>query len=176
MTGWILFLYPFAEIYVFISFIDAYSFWDALLLTMGSGLIGLIIMMSQGRAALVSIQQDLAAGKNPNDRILHQLLILLGGLLIFLPGFINDIVGLLLVLPGTRHLMLYFFKSTLLRQITQGRIRVFNSGGGFGGGFSGFRRGPQGPHFDDRVERDAKVIDVTPIEITHEDKKPQDSE
>ena len=166
MLGWIFFLYPFAEIYVCISFVEAYGFWNALLLTMASGLLGLIIMMSQGRSALFSVQQDLAQGKDPSNRLLNQLLILLGGLLIFLPGIISDVVGLLLVLPGTRHLMLLLFKSTLLRQMSKGRIQVFSSGMNFGGSFGG----------EVRVERDAEVIDVTPIEITHENKKPQNSE
>lgn len=169
--GWLLFLYPFAEIYAYMSFIDAYGFWDAVGVVLLGGFAGLMIMTSVGRSALFSLQADIAQGKNPSNRILNQLAILLGGLLIFIPGLISKVLGLLLVLPGTRHILLLFFRGFLLKQFTSGRIRVFNGGAGFGGGFSR----PQGFDHGDiegmRVERDAQVIDVTPLAVSHEKPK-----
>jgi UPF0716 protein FxsA len=167
--GWLIILYPFAEIYAYMKFIDAYGFWDAVGITLLSGFVGLSIMTSVGRTAMAAMQAELAQGKDPSNRIVSQLALLLGGLLIFIPGLISDAIGFLLVLPGTRQLILLFFRGFLLRQFTSGRIRVFSAGGtgfGFGGGF------PRQQSVDEtRIERDAQVIDVTPIEITHEKSK-----
>jgi UPF0716 protein FxsA len=171
MLGWLFFLYPFAEIYAYLWLIETSGFGNAVLLTLGSGLVGILIMSGQGRSALFDIQRDLSQGKNPSNQLMHRLLIFLGGLLIFFPGLINDVIGIALVLPGTRHLILFFFKAALIRQFSQGRIRVFGTR-------------PRGDHDagirnrhepEIRVERDAEVIDVTPLEITHEKKDSSDS-
>lgn len=166
-------IYPFAEIYVFYRFIDAYSFGDAVISVLLSGFLGIFILKSQGKAAFSGMQASLSAGQVPANQILHRAIIMLGGLLLFIPGFISDVLGLLCILPISRHLILWYFKFALVKGIAKGRVGFFASGFGFPGDIR-FRQGPFPPPFEPPVERDAKVVDVTPIEITHENKKTDD--
>jgi len=180
--GLIIFLYPIAEIMAFYYLIQATSFWDAILFVMTSGLLGAAIMWTQGRGVLIQMQVQMAQGKAPSNLILHRGLVMLGGLLIFLPGLISDAIGVLLVLPGTRHLIVWYFKLALAKGILKkgfgGRVHVFtgNFGRGFGGKFdsAGSSDFQANPGSQQNIEREAEVVDVTPIEITHEN-KPRDN-
>lgn len=157
MWGWLILAYPFAEVYAFYRFIDAYSFWDAVLLVMTSGLLGLTLLMIQGRASLNGLQASMAQGKVPANQLIHKAVMMLGALLILVPGIISDVIGVLCVLPISRHLIVMYLKVALAKGMLKGR--VFVSGFGF--------PQPSSAPF----ERDATVVDVTPIEITHTDKK-----
>ena len=151
--------YPFLELYIVVKFIDHYSFSDFFFLTLSSGILGLIIMSLQGRATLAALQKSLAGGQFPKSEILHRALIMLGGLLIFFPGIVNDVFGIFLILPGFRHLIAIFLKLKLSSAALRGSAKIFNSG--FYAYSSGSLRS------DPSVERDATVIDVTPTEIIH---------
>ena len=160
-------IFPFAEVYTYYKFIEAYSFLDAVLFTMTSGILGVIVMSSQGRAAFVGVQAELAQGKIPANMILHRAVLMLGGLLLFIPGILSDVIGLLCIMPGTRHLIVWYVKFSLLKGITKGSVRFFTSNmGGFTAGFGGFGQGPFArPNASvDNDERDVtpQVIDVTP--------------
>ena len=163
-------IYPFAEIYAFYRFIDTYSFWDAVILVMLSSLLGILILMSQGKAAVRGLQTSLSEGKIPANQILHRAIIMFGGLLLFIPGIISDVIGLLCILPISRHLIVWYMKFSLAKGISRGKVGFFVSGFGFPNDIR-FRQSSPGAPFEVPAERDATVVDVTPIEITHQNKK-----
>ncbi len=161
-------LFPFAELFVFYKFIQIYSFLDALFLVVLSGILGVTIMKMQGKATLQLFQRDLVQGKLPANQILHRALVVVGGLLLFVPGIISDVLGLLCILPGTRHLLVWYLKAMFKKGFLRGRVFV----NGFGRpppGFGGFQR-PMNEQTEERTERDAEVIDIQPLEITHQRK------
>lgn len=170
-------LFPLLEVYVFFSFASAYSFLDAFLAIFLSGVIGSLIMRLQGKAALALFQTELLQGRIPGSKVLHRAVVFLGGLLLFMPGFISDFAGALFILPGTRHLVVLYIKSLLKKGILRGR--VFMGGFGLPGDGGPFTRQRQGPfpgrsdprQEEPRVERDAQVIDIEPLEIIHSPKK-----
>ena len=150
-------LYPFAEFYLFYRAMEAYSFLDVLMFVISSSLIGMLIMKIQGRKVFLELQTALVQGKVPTNQDLHRGMIMLGGLMLFLPGIISDIFGTLLILPGTRHLLMGYVKWMMTKGLMRGNIKVFSSGFGFSAQTS--RR-------DVRDIRDAQIVDVTPIEIS----------
>lgn len=161
--------YPFLEIYAFYRFIDAYSFIDALLLIFTSGLLGAVILATQGKSSIQGLQSSLTQGKIPANQILHKAVIMVGAILIMVPGIISDLIGALCILPVSRHVIVAYLKFALLKGISQGRVGVFGSGFTFSSDMR-FRRRPaqdMGPF----EEKDATVVDVTPIEVTHTDTK-----
>ena len=161
-----LLLFPIVEIIVFIKFVQAYSLMDAILFLFTSGVLGLFIMKMQGQVTFANLQTQMMQGKTPSDKVLHSAFVLLGGFLIFVPGFCSDILGVLCILPGTRHFLLWYFKKSIKQGIGKGNVHVFTNG--FPNGFpNGFQR-PQQPH---REERDAQVIDIEPTRISHINKK-----
>jgi UPF0716 family protein affecting phage T7 exclusion len=151
-------IFPFAEFYVFYRFIDAYSFLDALLLVVLSSLAGVLIMKSQGKAALALFQQNLAQGKLPATKILHRSVIVVGGLLLFIPGIISDVLGILCILPGSRHLIVFYLKLMFAKGLLKGQVFV----SGFASRAGGFDQSSK-----TREERDVQVVDIEPIEISH---------
>ncbi|MGZ5280319.1 MAG: FxsA family protein [Pseudobdellovibrionaceae bacterium] len=165
-------LFPFAEAYMFYKFIDAYSFVDALFLVFLSGVLGITIMKLQGKATLMSFQQNLMQGQLPDRMILHRALVVVGGLLLLIPGIISDVLGVLCILPGSRHLLVWYLKAMFAKGFLKGRVYT-----------QGFARTSAGPNFKSaggftysqtnhhRTERDAEVVDIEPIEISHQRKE-----
>jgi len=98
----LLVLWPLAELYVIIKISEAIGFLWMLLLLIVSWPIGWRLIRYQGRAALRRLRQALAAGRAPTSEVLNGALVLVGALLLLVPGFITDAVGLLLLLPPTR--------------------------------------------------------------------------
>jgi UPF0716 protein FxsA len=98
----VLVLWPLAELYVIVRIAEAIGFWWMLLLLVVSWPIGWRLIRHQGRAALRRLRQALAAGRAPTSEVLDGALVLVGALLLLVPGFITDAIGLLLLLPPTR--------------------------------------------------------------------------
>jgi len=124
------FLFPIAELYTFILFVEKYSFIDALLALLTSAALGIFLIQIQGRSSLASLQKDFAQNpQNLTDSLLIKGLGLLSGVMFIIPGFISDIIGLLFLLPGTRHLIAWMIKRYLKNKQGLGNFRVFTQGG-----------------------------------------------
>jgi UPF0716 protein FxsA len=93
---------PIAEIYVIIQVGQAIGALWTILLLIADSVIGARLLRWQGRAAWRRFQEALAAGRMPHREILDGVMIVVGGTLLLTPGFITDIVGLVLLVPPTR--------------------------------------------------------------------------
>lgn len=100
----LLVLWPLAELYVIIRISDAIGFLWMLLLLLASWPIGWRLIRHEGRAALRRLRDALAGGSTPTTAVLDGALVLVGALLLLVPGFITDTLGLLLLLPPSRAL------------------------------------------------------------------------
>jgi len=90
--------------------------------------IGLIILFAitgfwlakhEGLSVLARMREQVDAGRLPTDELISGGLVVVGGLLLIVPGFITDGVGLLLLFPPTRALARTFVRRYF-------RIRVYN--------------------------------------------------
>jgi UPF0716 protein FxsA len=95
-------LVPIAEIYVIIQVGQAIGALWTVLLLIADSLIGARLLSWQGRRAWAAFQAALAAGRMPHREVMDGGLIILGGALLLTPGFITDVLGLLLLIPPTR--------------------------------------------------------------------------
>jgi len=75
----------------------------ALLLT--CMLAGIILLRLQGRGLLRRIQKELASGRTPDREIIEGLMMVIGSVMLIMPGFVSDIIGILLFLPPLRALL-----------------------------------------------------------------------
>jgi UPF0716 protein FxsA len=100
----LLVLWPLAELFVIVKISEAIGFLWMLLLLFISWPVGAWIIRHEGRAAWRRLREALAAGRTPTHEVLDGALVLFGGLLLLVPGFITDAIGLLLLLPPTRAL------------------------------------------------------------------------
>ena len=100
-----LLLLPLIEIALFVVVGQALGLIPTLLGVVLTGLIGALVLRWQGTAALREMQARLQRGEMPARAMGDTMLIGLGGLLLLLPGYFTDVVGLLLLLPWTRELI-----------------------------------------------------------------------
>jgi UPF0716 protein FxsA len=96
---------PIAEIYVIIQVGEAIGALPTIAILIADSVLGSWLLRSQGRAAWRRFNQAVAAGRPPAREVLDGFLIVTGGALLITPGFISDVLGLVLLLPPTRALI-----------------------------------------------------------------------
>jgi UPF0716 protein FxsA len=63
---------------------------------------GAMLVRRQGAAAWRSLNRSLRAGETPSRELADATVLVLAGVLLIVPGFVTDILALLLLLPPTR--------------------------------------------------------------------------
>jgi UPF0716 protein FxsA len=71
---------------------------------------------------MVHTQQRLARGEVPTRELLDGLVVLIGGVLICVPGFIGDALGLLLMIGAVRHSVIRATGHRLARRVQTIRL------------------------------------------------------
>jgi UPF0716 protein FxsA len=119
----LLILWPIAELFVAIKVAEAIGVLLTIVLLLISWPLGLWLMRAEGRVAWRRLSLAVAQGVAPGRQVLDGALILLGGLLLIIPGFITDAVGLALLLAPTRSLtgraITHNLQSRVLRTATR---------------------------------------------------------
>lgn len=67
-----------------------------------TGLLGITIAKREGLGTLYRIRQSIQLGQAPTGYLIDGIAIFIGGVFLFAPGFITDIIGFALVIPLTR--------------------------------------------------------------------------
>ena len=98
----LLILWPACEIFVAVQIAEAIGVLPMLLLLIAGWPVGLWALHAQGRVAWRRLSDAVAAGSSPGQEVLNGALVVLGGLLMLVPGFITDAMGAFLLLPPTR--------------------------------------------------------------------------
>ena len=93
---------PFVEIYTLIVVGNYIGAFNAILLIILTGIIGLYLLRNQGIRSLINLRSNPKGFDPTADNILKPLFTPIGGFLMLIPGFITDFVGLLILLPLTR--------------------------------------------------------------------------
>jgi len=68
-------------------------------------LAGIFLLRAQGKGLLQRIIQELESGRTPDREIVEGLMMVVASILLIIPGFFSDILGLLLFLPPLRMLL-----------------------------------------------------------------------
>ena len=96
---------PLAELYVILQVGEAIgAVWTILLLAADS-VLGSLLLRAQGRSVWGRFNSALAEGRMPHREVVDGVLVVFGGAFLITPGFLTDIVGLLLLIPPTRALI-----------------------------------------------------------------------
>jgi UPF0716 protein FxsA len=93
---------PIVELYLLISIGQLLGAVPTLAIVLVTGLIGAGLAKHEGIRVLRTWQGALARGEVPQEGVVSSLLVLVGGVLLVTPGVLSDIVGLALLIPGTR--------------------------------------------------------------------------
>ena len=93
---------PLAEIYVLIQVGHVIGAWWTILLLVLDSLFGTWLIRREGGRAWEALRTALGTGRMPARELSDAALILVGGTLMLSPGFVTDVLGVLLILPVTR--------------------------------------------------------------------------
>ena len=95
---------PLIELAVLVKLGEVWGFMPTIMLVLLTGISGAYLTRREGLSVWLRIQNDMAEGRMPADKLLDGLLILIGGVLLLTPGLLTDITGFCLVLPPTRRI------------------------------------------------------------------------
>src|SRR5437868_11536220 len=133
------------EVLIFTTWVHFYDFWDVFLAYLAPSVLGFLLFSVIGRSLMFSLQADFQQGRLPGDRVLQRGAVLVGSILLIIPLFMTRVIALFLIIPGFRHLAVFVFKNYLFKRMPKASFS--------------FQYGPEPRH-----ERDANVVNVTPIE------------
>lgn len=97
---------PLLEIALFVQFGAALGVLGTLLEIFASGVLGVFLMRLEPYRNSTDIRAALARDRSPASPMAHSALRMIGALLLVVPGFFTDTLGLLLLIPALRHLVL----------------------------------------------------------------------
>jgi UPF0716 protein FxsA len=96
---------PLAELYVILKVGDAIGVLPTIALLALDSVLGSLLLRAQGRAVWRRFNEALSTGRMPHREVMDGVLVIFGGAFLITPGFLTDIVGLILLLPPTRTLV-----------------------------------------------------------------------
>ncbi|MGI2170359.1 FxsA family protein [Shewanella sp. MF05960] len=184
-------LIPVVELNVLIEVASSIGSWTTVGLVLFTAVVGVSLVRSQGLSTLMSVQQKLARGEAPGQEIVEGMMLAAAGVLLLIPGFVTDFIGLILLTPLTRApIAAFLYKRMQLRVVANGGFKggfsagqnPFGQPGPFGGQnpddqngntFDGdFERKDEQPrsHHIEQKQSDDDIIDVEPID-PKDDKK-----
>lgn len=152
-----IFLYVYIEISIFIQVAHVLGVLMTLILVIFTSVIGMSLVRNQGFKNFLLMQQKMAAGESPAAEMIKSVSLIIAGLLLVLPGFFTDFLGLLLLLPPVqKHLTM-----KLLPHLRFSRM----PGGGFAGGTT------SGQTFDGEYQRKDEQRDRLEYDEDDKDKR-----
>lgn len=114
-------LLPLLEIAVFIAVGQAIGILPTVLLTVFTAVTGTLMLRQQGLSLVMRMQAELGEGRAPEAEIMHGALIVMASILLLLPGFVTDGIGLLLFVPPIREALIRFI-------LSRSNVTIINSG------------------------------------------------
>lgn len=117
----LLIVWPLLELFVAFEVSQLIGVTYTVLLILLSVPVGMWAVRSQGRVVWRRLADGIAVGRPPARTVLDGALVLIGGVLFILPGFVSDALGALLLLPpsrsGVRRLLVRNFQGRFVRQM-----------------------------------------------------------
>ncbi|MFD6953545.1 exlusion protein FxsA [Nocardiopsis sp. TSRI0078] len=140
---------PFVEVWLMITVGD----WIGVLWTLAAMVsllvLGVAVLRRAGTRAFRDADGAIRSGEPPRGGLLDPLMLMAGGILLIVPGFVTAVLGLLMVLPFTRPVLRWAFAGWAQRRVRRMQERmgeefVVRGAGAPGQGPSGGTGGPFG--------------------------------
>ena len=93
---------PIIEITVLMQVGELIGAWPTVAIVIVSAWVGAKYVRQQGIATLQSVQTKMDQGELPSSEIVTGVMLLVAGILLVTPGFVTDVIGLLLLVPNMR--------------------------------------------------------------------------
>jgi UPF0716 protein FxsA len=93
---------PILEVWLLVQVGQSLGLLPTVLILVVEVIIGLLLMRHEGSRAWKALNDAFTKGKVPTGELADAALILVGGVLLMLPGFLTDVIGFLFLLRWTR--------------------------------------------------------------------------
>jgi UPF0716 protein FxsA len=112
-----------AELFVAIKVADAIGVLLTVVLLFAGWPVGTWVLRSRGRAAWRRLSIAVSEGRAPGREVIDGALVLFGGALLMVPGFVTDVLGICALLPPTRALARWLLVRNLYSRLVVGAAR-----------------------------------------------------
>jgi UPF0716 protein FxsA len=112
---------PLIEIWTILQVGRVIGPWWTIALLVLDSIIGSWLVRREGGRAWQALQLALQSGRMPARELADGALILIGGTLMLSPGFVTDVVGIVLILPVTRPAARRLLTRVVERRLLSGR-------------------------------------------------------
>ncbi|MBT9254480.1 FxsA family protein [Phycicoccus sp. MAQZ13P-2] len=113
----VLVLVPLLEISTVVLVGDAIGGWPTVLLLLLTSVLGAWVIRREGSRAWAALHDALRSGRMPARELADGVLVLVGGVLLLVPGFLTDLLGALVLLPWTRPLARVWLEAAVARRL-----------------------------------------------------------
>lgn len=100
---------PIVEIVLFLYVGNWIGIWPTIATVVVTAALGSFFVSKQGRLTWQSIITKINRGEVPTASVVHGAMILVAGALLLTPGFLTDLVGFALLVPGVREAIRQWF-------------------------------------------------------------------
>lgn len=120
---------PLIEIAGFVLVGNAIGLWPTLALVILTSFIGAILLRVEGMGVLQEANRESQEGRLPGKSLVSGAMVVIAGILLILPGFFTDIIGLLLFIPPVRHFIWSLIgKRVVVMRTARGTSASYRSG------------------------------------------------
>ena len=156
---WLLFLYPWLELWSLIELGAQTSATTAMLWVISAGALGIALFRLAGRQTLAHLQQAQREGALSQHLLMGNVAQLVAGVLLIVPGLISDVLAVLVLIAPLRFLL----AKLLVVGSANAQYSPYQGQGQGQGESSGFHTGPGYRYFeDDRVTLEGEFEPVLP--------------
>ena len=112
---------PIVELWAILQVGQLIGTWPTIALLILDSILGVWLLRHQGRLSWRRFRETLSAGRVPANETADGALVIFGGALLLTPGFVTDIFGLLMLIPGSRAIIR---RIVMRRAVTVGAASV----------------------------------------------------
>ncbi|MEV6277031.1 FxsA family protein [Nocardia sp. NPDC051832] len=124
MPALIFFLYAVIELAALVAVGQLFGIVPAILALIAVSALGMLLIGSQGRRVFDQFRRARAGEITPGTAVADATLVAAGGLLMFIPGLVTGLIGLLFLLPPTRFLVRPLVRSVADRRVEKLRAQM----------------------------------------------------
>lgn len=160
---WLILLFPALELWVLIQVGKSIGALATVGLVILSTMAGLALLRLRGFHIARSMQAELSSGRIPSNPIVDTFCLMAAGCLFLFPGFVSDILAILLLIPFVRQGLMAVFASRMKAQGFQAQTMHFQSSSGDSGTtWTCTTFGEESPSPRHEARGNAVVIDCEP--------------
>lgn len=119
---------PIMDLWLLIKVGGMIGVFPTVMIVILTGVTGAWLAKMEGISVLTKIQASAAHGRMPGVEMINGVLVFVGGVMLLTPGFITDIIGLLMIFPVTRTIFASLLISYFKNKVNEGAVHFVYQG------------------------------------------------